>query len=183
MALALVLVPLGFALIAFATPSQKWRPWLIPVCGATHLAMTLWSLRQGEIVGLGGWLRLDDLGRLVLTFLSVLFFLCSLYAPGYLALRPERRNRIFCACLLAFLAMMTLINESQHLGLMWVALEANTLASAPLLYFNRNARSIEATWKYLVVGSVGIAIALLGSFFLAYSGVRSGLATSLFLED
>jgi hydrogenase-4 component F len=66
---------------------------------------------------------------------------------------------------------------------MWVALEANTLASAPLLYFNRTSRSIEATWKYLVVGSVGIAIALLGSFFLAYSGVRSGLATSLFLED
>jgi hydrogenase-4 component F len=183
MALALVLVPLTFALIALATPSQKWRPWLIPVCGAAHLAMTLWALRQGEIVGLGGWLRLDDLGRLVLAFLSVLFFLCSLYAPGYLALRPERKNRIFCACLLAFLAMMTLINESQHLGLMWVALEANTLASAPLLYFNRNARSIEATWKYLLIGSVGIALALLGTFFLAYAALRAGLTTSLFFSD
>ena len=45
---------------------------------------------------------------------------------------------------------------------MWVAIEATTLASGPLLYFNRNPRSIEATWKYLLIGSVGIALALLG---------------------
>ena len=49
---------------------------------------------------------------------------------------------------------------------MWVAMEATTLSSGPLLYFNRNARSLEATWKYLLIGSVGIALALLGSFFL-----------------
>jgi hydrogenase-4 component F len=66
---------------------------------------------------------------------------------------------------------------------MWVALEANTLCSAPLLYYNRNQRSIEATWKYLLIGSVGIALALLGSFFLVYSAVRPGLEPSLFLED
>src|SRR5258706_7774530 len=66
---------------------------------------------------------------------------------------------------------------------MWVAIEATTLATAPLIYFNRTPRSIEATWKYLLIGSVGIALALLGSFFLAYSAVHGGLGSSLLVED
>jgi NADH:ubiquinone oxidoreductase subunit 5 (subunit L)/multisubunit Na+/H+ antiporter MnhA subunit len=143
-ALALVLVPLVFAAIALAVPSDRARPWLLPVAGAAHLGLVIAVLARHEVVAAGQWLQLDSLGKLVLGFVSVLFFLCSVYTPGYLALRPDRKNRFFCACLLAFLAMMSLITESHHLGLMWVALEANTLASAPLLYYNRNARSIEA---------------------------------------
>jgi len=183
MALALVVVPLIFAAAAAVMPSQRWRPWLLPVCAAAHLAITLAALRSQDVAALGGWLKLDDLGRLVLPIASVLFFACSLYAPGYLALRPERSNRVFVPCLLFFLAMNSLIVESQHLGLMWVAVEATTLASAPLLYFNHNARSIEATWKYLLIGSVGIALALFGTFFLAYAALRAGLGTSLFFSD
>ena len=48
-----------------------------------------------------------------------------------------------------------------------MAVEATTLASAPLIYFHRHHRSLEATWKYLLICSVGIALALLGNFFLA----------------
>src|SRR6266478_1158817 len=77
----------------------------------------------------------------------------------------------------------SLIVEAQHLGLMWVALEATTLASAPLIHYNHHARSIEATWKYLLIGSVGIALALFGTFFLAYAALRAGLGTSLFFPD
>ncbi len=182
MALALVLLPLLAAPLALVLPARI-RPWLLPVAGAAHLVLTAAALARPAPVELGRWLVLDSLGKLVLGFVSVLFFLCSLYAPAYLAQRADRKNSIFCACLLAFLAMMSLIIQSHHLGLMWVALEANTLASAPLLYFNRNQRSIEATWKYLLIGSVGIALALLGSFFLAYGALRSGMETSLFFED
>jgi hydrogenase-4 component F len=183
MALALVLVPLALAAVAFAVPSERWRPWLLPAGGALHLGLVLLALRVPVVTALDGWLLLDPLGRLILLFLSLLFFLCAAYAPGYLAWRPERSNRLFCACLLTFLGTMTLITEAHHLGLMWVALETTTLASAPLLYFNRNQRSLEATWKYLLIGSVGIALALLGSLFLAYAAFRSGLETSLRFED
>jgi hydrogenase-4 component F len=182
-ALALVLIPLALAIVAFALPSERWRPWLLPFGGAAHLVLVVLALRRPVVSAFEGWLLLDPLGRLILGFLSLLFFLCSVYVPGYLALRREGSNRIFCACLLAFLGTMTLITESHHLGLMWVALEATTLASAPLLYFNRNQRSLEATWKYLLIGSVGIALALLGSLFLAYAAFRSGLGTSLLFED
>jgi hydrogenase-4 component F len=74
---------------------------------------------------------------------------------------------------------MSLVAWARHLGLMWVAIEATTLSTAPLIYFNRSKRSIEATWKYLLVGSVGIALALLGTFFLAYSAIPAGVRPSL----
>src|SRR5437879_11187064 len=78
--------------------------------------------------------------------------------------------------------MMNLFGIAQHVGLMWVAIEATTLSTGPLLYFNRSARSIEATWKYLLIGSVGIALALFGSFFLAYASVKAGLESTLLFD-
>jgi len=182
-ALWLVLVPLAFAAVAFATPGARVRPWLLPAAGATQLGVVALEL-LGRGAGTGApWLELDPIGRLVTAYLAVLFFWCAAYAPGYLAFRSERPNRIFCSVMLVFFAMMNLIASVQHLGLLWVAVEATTLASGPLLYFNRNPRSIEATWKYLLIGSVGIALALLGTFFVAYSALRAGIATSMLLPD
>jgi hydrogenase-4 component F len=174
----LLLFPLLMAAATFAVPSARWRPWLVPVGALVQLGLVLVVLGMpGPTVasGHGEWLRLDPLGKVVLGFLTVLFFLCALYVPGYLALRTDRPNRVFCAILFVALAMMTLVTLSHHLGLMWVAMEALTLASAPAIYFHHTPRSLEATWKYLLVGSVGIALALLGSFFLAYAALRSGL--------
>jgi len=183
MAWYLFLVPLMFAALAAAAPSNRWRPWLVPAGGLTHLVLTGIAVTGEPVSALKGWLVLDPVSTLVLGFVSLMFFLCSLYAPAYLALRPERSNRVFCACLLAMLGMMTLVIIAHHLGLMWVAIEATTLATAPLLFFNHSPRSLEATWKYLLIGSVGIALALLGTFFLAYSSIHEGLEPTLLLDD
>ncbi|MEI8138570.1 MAG: proton-conducting transporter membrane subunit [bacterium] len=183
MAWFLFLVPLVFACVAAATPSNRWRPWLVPMGGLTHLLLTGFAVTGQPVSALKGWVVLDPISTLVLGFVSTVFFLCSLYAPAYLALRQERSNRVFCACLLAMLGMMTLVIMAHHLGLMWVAIEATTLATAPLLFFNHSPRSLEATWKYLLIGSVGIALALLGTFFLAYSSIHEGLEPTLLLED
>ena len=72
---------------------------------------------------------------------------------------------------------------AQHLGLLWVAIEITTLSTAPLIYFNHNERALEAAWKYLVVCSVGIALALLGTFLLALSSAGPGGPRSLLLAD
>lgn len=182
-----ILFPLAMAGLTYAVPSNRWRPWLLPLSGAGHLALvvmaTVHRVNGDRMTGLDGSLQLDALGQVVLGLISVLFFLCSLYAPAYLALRADRRNRVFCANLLLSLSMMTLVTLSHHLGLMWVAMEATTLASAPSVYFNHNARSLEATWKYLLIGSVGIALALLGSFFLAYSALKANLGTTLLFDQ
>ncbi|NUQ78319.1 MAG: hydrogenase [Polyangiaceae bacterium] len=178
---ALIAVPLAGALLSFAIPSERARPFVLPVTGAAHLGLTLNAIASpAPSLGVASaWLSLDPLGGLVLALVSALFFLCALYAPAYLRVREDRPNRILCLCLHFFLAMASLVALSQHLGLLWVAVEGTTLATAPLLYFNKNARSIEATWKYLVVGSVGIALALLGSLFLAYALHLAGGETSL----
>ena len=184
----LIVFPLMMAAAAFVFPSNRWRPWLLPVGALGHLILVALAFSRSPVLPfspseLGGWLRLDALGKVVLGFLAVLFFLCSLYAPGYLALRPDRPNRVFCANLFGSLAMMTLVTLSHHLGLMWVAMEATTLVSAPSIYFNQNARSLEATWKYLLLCSVGIALALLGSLFLAYASLKAGLHSTLLFEQ
>jgi len=189
----LILYPLAVAGAAFVFPSNRWRPWFVPVGAFGHLVLVASAVFQWPLAfqstgtagatALGGWLELDVLCKVVLGFLSVLFFLCSLYLPGYLAARAERPNRVFCANLLAVLAMMTLVTLSHHLGLMWVAMEATTLATGPLLYFNHNPRSLEATWKYLLIGSVGIALALFGSFFLAYASLKAGLESTLLFDQ
>jgi hydrogenase-4 component F len=183
MAELLVCLPAALAIVAFAWPANASRPWWLPVGGVAHLALTAQALQRPELKGLGDWLKLDPLGKVFLGLVSVLFFLCAWYAPAYLALRKERNNRVLCACLLLSLSMMTLIILSHHLGLMWVAMEATTLVSAPGLYFNHNPRSLEATWKYLLICSVGIALALLGSLFLAYAALYEGQKSSLLFED
>lgn len=187
MAYSLIVFSLVMAGVTFAAPSNRWRPWLLPIGALGHLGLVMWAIfRSGPdavVSGMGSWLLLDALGKVILGFVAVLFFLCALYAPAYLALRSDRPNRVFCANLFVVLAMMTLVALSHHLGLLWVAMEATTLASAPLLYFNHNPRSLEATWKYLLIGSVGIAMALLGSFFLAYSSLKAGLESTLLFDQ
>jgi len=168
MMLMLIIVPLIAALVAFVTPSEWVRPYVVSGAGLLHFGVVLF-VRNGDAYG---WLAVDPLGHLVLIVVSLLFALCSLYGIGYLHFRAERPNRIFCVCLLTFLAMASIITLAQHLALMWVAVEGATLSTAVLIYFNQNARSLEAAWKYLLIGSVGIALALLGSLFVAYAALH-----------
>jgi hydrogenase-4 component F len=183
MAELLVCLPIAWAALAFAVPSNRWRPWVLPAAGLAQLVLATRALQETKLTGWDNWLILDPLGKIFLGLISVLFFLCACYAPGYLTQRSQRDNRVLCACLLLSLSMMTLIILSHHLGLMWVAMEATTLISAPGLYFNHNPRSLEATWKYLLICSVGVALALLGSLFLAYAALQADLPTSLMFED
>lgn len=177
----LVLFPLLGAVAAWLTPDNRKRPLVLPVVAFAHLGLSLALTVDTPPASPAGWILLDPLGKLALLSNSVLFAVCALYAVGYLNYRMKRPNRVLCAALLICLSAMTLVTVSQHLGLLWIALEATTLTMAPLIYFNHNARSIEATWKYLLICSVGIAIALLGLFFLAYSTMVAKQEVTLLL--
>ena len=102
MAWLLIFVPLIFAAMALLVPDKR-RPLLVPMGGFAHLMLVIFALTGDPISTGNGWLVLDPLGKLVLGFISLLFFLCSLYAPIYLSLRPDRPTRFICACLLAML--------------------------------------------------------------------------------
>jgi hydrogenase-4 component F len=182
MAWYLIVIPLLAAGLAFAIPSPAWRARLLPAVALLHLLGVLATLRGWGTLPPGTWLGLDALGGWVLLVISTLFALCAWYAPAYLALRPERDNRIFVACFLGFLGLASLLAQANHPGLVWVAMETLTLATAPLIYFNKNQRSLEAAWKYLMIGSVGIAFALLGTLFIAYAAHMGGLHEPLHFD-
>jgi hydrogenase-4 component F len=194
----LVLIPALAGAAAFFVAQDSLRRLLLVSAAIVHtfLSVVTWIIPPPP--ALNSWLAEDALGRLFLTLTSLLFLASSFYAVAYLrAERGQRhedfeegllfsnaREASFTGCMLLFLAAMTLVTLSQHLGLLWVAIEATTLASAPLIYFHRHHRSLEATWKYLLICSVGIALALLGIFFLAVAASNHGAVTnSLVLKD
>jgi hydrogenase-4 component F len=178
---ALILIPTLAGVAAFFIRPDGLRRALLVAAAAVHLGLTAMCWTRPEGLAVNAWLAMDAASLLFLTCTSVLFFAASIYGIGYLRheaghretdveegfLFDNLREATFTACLLLFLAAQTLVTVSAHLGLIWVAMEATTLASAPLIYFHRHHRSLEATWKYLLICSVGIALALMGNFCMA----------------
>lgn len=181
MILTLILLPMLAGAAAFFLRCDSLRRGLLVLTAIAHAVLVGFSWVGLPAPALGGWLLLDAPGLLFLSITSVLFLAAASYAIGYLRkenwgsrqdfeegfLFTNAREAVFTGCLLLFLSTMTLVSASRHFGLLWVGVEATTLASAPLIYFHRHRRSLEATWKYLLICSVGIALALLGNFFLA----------------
>lgn len=177
--LTLLLVPLGGALVTALDPRRSRRfAWLL-LTASTHLVLLAfaWSGRLAESRWL--WLTFDPLGGLVLTLVSVVFLAVAIYSVGYVRREAPRGGRLFESCLLGFLAAASTVCLTDHLGVLWVAMEATTLATAPLIYDPHDRHSIEAVWKYLLICSVGIALALLGTFMLALAQDPSLTAPSL----
>ncbi len=193
---SVVVLPAVAGLLAFVFRSRRQREVLLVGTAILHAGLVAALALEPPAISPGAWIGLDDLGLLFLIVVSVLFTAISVYAVGYLRREPARPKTdleegflfdnepepTFVACLLFFLATMSLVTVSRHLGLLWVGVEATTLASAPLIYFHRHHRSLEATWKYLLVCSVGIGFALLGNLLLAASGTE-GEASSIVLDD
>jgi hydrogenase-4 component F len=192
---SLILIPFAAGLISYFIPNDRIRRVLWFVAAAAHLFLSFYlALQDAEVTSRiqGGWLALDALSRLFLPLTSLLFAAATLYAIGSFenghghsgSSAPEktpsriRPESVFTGCMLIFHASMTTVILSHRLGLQWVAIEATTLASTPLIYYHQGKRSLEAAWKYILLCSVGIAIALLGVFSLALAagGVTSELS-------
>jgi hydrogenase-4 component F len=185
----LLLTPTVAGLLAFFLRPHAPRRALLVVAAVVHAALTGLVWVHPAAPAIDGWIAVDEASLVFLSITSLLFLATSLYAVGYLRQQAHDPNiddfeegilftnfpeATFTGCLLLFLATMTLVILSRHLGLLWVAVEATTLASAPLIYFHRHHRSLEATWKYLLICSVGIALALLGNFFLVMAASGHG---------
>src|SRR5208337_3955231 len=133
---------------------------------------------QGTVTALGGFLRADALSALVLALTGFVSLVCSIYAVGYLR-RDEADGKITPAQLRRyyvltpmFVGAMLLVPLADNLGIMWVAIESATLASVLLVTFYNQKTSFEAGWKYIIIGSIGISLALFGTVFTYYSAVN-----------
>ena len=184
---AIILLPAAGAAVAYLLRRAQARSTVLLSAAVVHavLVAILWFHPGASTAA--GWLAADSLGLVVLTLVSVLFLAVAHYAVGYLGVEQRRGapgGRAFVTCMLAFLAAASVVALSHHLALLWIGMETTTLAIAPLIFDRNDRRSLEAVWKYLVLSSVGIALALLGVFLLATAqpvGPQGG--RPLVLED
>jgi len=159
------IVPFITGLIAFFVPKEIGRPLLV-ITGAIHLLLSLLLWKNRPVAYFSDYFAVTPEGLLSLLVISLLFFLISIYTISYLKEIKIHAENIFTGFMLLFLSTMTMVTLSDHIMIMWIAIEATTLASAPLIYTHRSGASLEATWKYVLICSVGIAMALLGSVFV-----------------
>jgi hydrogenase-4 component F len=131
---------------------------------------------------------IDPLSLFHVQLVAGIFALSSLYAWDYFLPRARegrfagRTARLFGACWFAFLTSMLLVLTANNLGLMWVAMEATTVASALLICLDFDPASIKAAWGYLLVCSVGIVLALMGTFlFCGEAGTVAAASEKAFL--
>jgi len=195
-AFLLVLIPLLSMPVAFVLPIRQRR--ILPLATAVINLVLIIQAPKAISGSNTSWLVIDATGYLFMILTALLFLAASVSLLPYLKthaapgqsgsflptrLRPSRET-VFIANLLFFLASMNMVCVSNNFGLLWIAIEMTTLSSAPLVYFHKSASSLEATWKYLLTCSIGIALALLGNFFLASSMPYSANhELSLFFSD
>ena len=179
----LILLPLLAAALTIILRGRAAR--IIPAAAGTlHLLLIAAAALAGHgTLNLGKGIALEydltDPGFCVLALTGILYLLAAWHLGPWLAaeqraadVRQEphgMREWILAALLPVFLCTMTLTALARDFGMLWVAVEATTLASAPLINFHRSSGSLEAMWKYLLLCSLGIGLALFGTMLLGAS--------------
>lgn len=181
MMLAVLFLPFLAGILSFLVPWTVFRRQMLVFVSFAHLAgsLALWFFSPEP--ALNKWVDVDSLSLFFLLITSVLFSAASFGTVGYLRNHQSSsttegffsREGVFIGTLMMFLATTTLAILSRHTGVFWLAIEATTLASGPLIAYQRSPQSLEAAWKYLLICSVGIAIVLVGNTALAVSSLFS----------
>ncbi len=170
------LTPFITGLVAFFLPKSIGR-FLLVLTGAVHLVLSFMLWRDQPQAVFDRYFAVTPEGMLSLLVISLLFFLISIYTVGFLKESKIQSEGLFTGAMLVFLATMTMVTLSDHIMVLWIAIEATTLASAPLINTHRSAASLEATLKYVLICSVGIAMALLGSVLVVFSMGQANAGT------
>lgn len=176
--LALVLVPVATAAMIWLLKPRVAGLLALAACVlmlAAALAVFVRVQDHGPQTTLGDWIYIDPLSAIVLILITVVGVCGALNSRPYIAhdiasgeLRAQDEHRYY-AFLLLFMATMVAVPVLNNLGVMWVAIEATTVVSVLLVSIHGTGRSLEAAWKYLVLGSVGIALALFGTMMTYYA--------------
>ena len=145
-------------------------------------AYTAYEVFTAGTIEQGLW-YVDGLSAYMLIIISFIGLMAAIYSIGYIGRDYEEKTidlgkvRYYYLFFHVFIFTMLLVCVSNNLGIVWIAIEATTLASAFLVGFYDKDTSVEAAWKYLIICSVGITLALLGTI-LAYASSINVLGES-----
>ncbi len=137
------------------------------------MAVNLWP-QAGQI--LNEYFYSDRLG---LIFYFILIIVSLFSAIHYVKFVEDRNVKVSDVALhnagtIFFTGAIVGVLFTSHFGILWAFMEATTLGASVLIYHNRNQDALEATWKYLYVCSIGIAIAFAGVLFLGFAAQQAG---------
>ena len=172
---ALWIIPAIAIVLIVAIHRPHWAEYLnltssVAVFGLT-LAILVAAPGKALVTG-AGYILLTPLGAWVLFCVGLVYLLASLYAIGYMRLLPEERPRLhkYYALQAGFALTMLIAPLMNNPGIFWIAIDLTTIVSAFLVGFEREAECIEAAWKYLIIVSAGLALALLGIILFYWGG-------------
>lgn len=183
----LILLPLlAPVLAALCSVALGWRrlsagltvvsAWVILGCGVA----LGFQVGDHAHLALNGLLRADALSVTMLIVIGVVGSLATWASIGYIDAElarghtDERGARLYGILTPAFLAAMALAVSANNIGVVWIAVEATTVVTAFLVGHHRSRSALEATWKYVMVCSVGITIAFLGTVLLHFAALHAG---------
>ena len=173
LALLLALAPTAAILLILLIDSPRVAEALNLAASAVSLTaiLAILALDDGAATFWGGYVVIDGLGTWTILCAAIVYFLASLYAVGYMRLLSEDDRLARFYAMFAAFGLSTLIAPMMNnAGLYWIAIELTTLISTFLVAFEREAASIEAAWKYIIVVSAGIGLALLGTVLFYWAG-------------
>ncbi len=180
----LLIAPMGAPLLTAAAYAVfGWRrgtSWLGAAAAAAVLASGIALAALGPHTGLDGLLRADALSAFMLIVIGAVALLAMLASPAYLAAEdaPARDRSRYGVLTQAFIAAMAFAVLAASLGMLWVAIEATTILTAFLVGHRRTRNATEAAWKYVVICSAGIALALLGIMLLHFAAQHAHVPSS-----
>jgi hydrogenase-4 component F len=141
-------------------------------------AIMCWRLAAGApAVEAGTLWRVDALSALLALLIALASTFAAWLGPGLGRATPSDQadGRTFRVYVNLFTLTMLAAVTTNNLGVMWVALEASTVASALLIPLGRRRAAVEASWRYLLIGSVGIALAFTGTVLVFVDFASTGL--------
>ena len=172
---AVLVVPLVAAAVLAALPGYRLSAALNVVASALSLGFAVSLLWHRPAVG--QYLMVDDLSIVFVVLNCFVGFTTSVFSASYIAHELESGKlaptlvRFYHAMFQLMMFGMNLALLANNIGLMWVAVELATLTTVLMVGLYRTAEALEAAWKYFILGSVGIALALFGTI-LVYLAAR-----------
>lgn len=173
---ALVLVPIGATLVSAFGSIRAARTATI-VAGAVCLVLALVLVAPaGQSPVQVSFLRVDALSVVFLLATAFLYLTTAVYCVGYFAddrtAASQLHLRRFYVGLNVFTWSMLCAPLMDGLALLWVAIEITTVVSALLVAIEDTDGATEAAWKYVLIASSGLGIALLATVFMYYAGAQ-----------
>ncbi len=148
----------------------------------TLVAATVLTVRIVEhgpmMVGGEGWFFIDPFNVFLVALTAFVAFTTALFSRPYMRIEKEhgrlndKRLRLYHSSYQIFIAAMLLALTTNNMGILWVSMEAATLATVLLVSLYRTPASLEAAWKYFILCGVGIALALFGTILLYFAAEK-----------